>query len=185
MVQNPECYWILAGKSEPAVGEALEVLQKEHGIKREDIWLQTKYVSHHSISEIIHIHRGPHRFTSISGQDRSKPLPYNPNDSIPIQVHTSFSTSLKNLRTTYLDSYILHSPLSTIDATIQAWKVLMELQDQGKVKLIGVSNAYDLRWLEILGELRKVQVVQNRWYERNEWDRDVCGFCLKEGIMYQ
>ena len=59
MVQNPECYWILAGKSEPAVGEALEVLQKEHGIKREDIWLQTKYVSHHSISEIIHIHRGP------------------------------------------------------------------------------------------------------------------------------
>jgi len=37
--------WILIIiASEPAVGEALDILQKEHGIKWEDLWLQTKYI---------------------------------------------------------------------------------------------------------------------------------------------
>ena len=125
------------------------------------------------------------RFTSISGQDESKPLPYDPSSPVQDQILASFQVSLGNLRTTYLDSYILHSPLETLGRTMEAWKTLMYLQDQGKVKLIGVSNTYDVQVLLALGESRKVQVVQNRWYERNSWDRDVCAYCLSHGIQYQ
>ncbi|KAF8512779.1 NADP-dependent oxidoreductase domain-containing protein, partial [Gautieria morchelliformis] len=135
-------------------------------IKREHLFLQTK-------------------FTSIGGQDRSLPLPYDPSSSVRAQVLASFQVSLRNLHTTYLDSLILHSPLETIGQTLEAWRTLMQLQDEGKVRMIGVSNTYDVQILNSLCELRKVQVVQNRWYEGNDWDKQVCAYCLVHGIQYQ
>ena len=112
-------------------------------------------------------------------------MPYDPNASVPDQVQQSFETSLKNLRTSYLDSYILHSPLRTLSDTLAAWRVLGALQDAGKVRLIGVSNAYQVPLLEALAAERPIQVVQNRWYEANKWDRDVVRYCRDNGIMYQ
>ncbi|KAJ7163540.1 NADP-dependent oxidoreductase domain-containing protein [Mycena crocata] len=151
---------------EDLVGEALLTLKNEHGIKREDLFLQTK-------------------FTPISGQTTSKPLPYDPATSITTQINASFAVSLSHLNTTYLDSYILHSPLPTIAETLEAWTALGALQDAGHVRVIGVSNTYDLRVLEALVAIRPLQVVQNRWYERNRWDRDVCRYCKEHGIEYQ
>ncbi|KXN82707.1 NADPH-dependent conjugated polyketone reductase C2 [Leucoagaricus sp. SymC.cos] len=151
---------------EDLVGEALKELHEKHGIKREDLWLQTK-------------------FTPISGQDTSQPIPYSHSDSIPKQISSSFAKSLLNLRTTYLDSYILHSPFRSLDQTLEAWKTLSALQDEGKVKLIGVSNTYDIGVLATLCKVRKIQVVQNRWFEGNEWDKRVFRFCREHDIMYQ
>ncbi len=125
------------------------------------------------------------RFTSLSGQDRSLPLPYNPSDDVTTQVRASFNKSLENLKTNYFDSYILHSPLRNIVSTLDAWKVLMSLQDEGKVRMIGVSNTYDVGVLQALSELRKVQVVQNRWFEGNAWDVDVFQYCRAHDIQYQ
>ncbi|KAF8070088.1 NADP-dependent oxidoreductase domain-containing protein [Lyophyllum atratum] len=151
---------------EDLVGDALEILQKDHGIKREDIFLQTKY-------------------TSIQGQDTKLPIPYNPSDSIGDQIKTSFQTSLTNLKTTYLDSYLLHSPLKTLEQTLEAWRALIALQAEGKVRAIGISNAYDVNLLHALSRERKVDVVQDRWYEGNGWDRDVHNYCKVNGVMYQ
>ncbi|KAF7321925.1 Aldo-ket-red domain-containing protein [Mycena kentingensis (nom. inval.)] len=152
---------------EDLVGEALEILQTKHGVKREDIFLQTK-------------------FTPIGGQTTSKPLPYDPATSITTQITTSFAKSLANLRTTYIDSYILHSPLPTLEATLEAWSALGELQDSGKIRgTIGVSNTYDVAILDALAAVRPVQVVQNRWFERNLWDRDVVQWCKARNVQYQ
>jgi len=144
----------------------LQILRDKHGIVREDIFLQTK-------------------FTSLSGQDRSKPLPYDRSAPIREQVLASFETSLRNLRTTYIDSYVLHSPLDTIQHTLEAWRTVVALQDAGKVRRIGVSNTYDYHMLETLAAERKVQVVQNRWFQGNQWDKEVCAFCRHNEIMYQ
>ncbi|KAJ6587221.1 NADP-dependent oxidoreductase domain-containing protein [Mycena vulgaris] len=151
---------------EDLVGEALLTLQTQHGIKREDLFLQTKY-------------------TPIGGQTTSKPLPYDPATSITTQVNASFAVSLSHLHTTYLDSYILHSSLPTLDETLEAWAALGALQDAGHVRAIGVSNTYDVRVLQALATVRPVQVVQNRWHERNRWDREVCRYCKDQGIEYQ
>lgn len=61
----------------------------------------------------------------------------------------------------------------------------MALQDEGKVRKIGVSNTYNVELLEALAAERPVQVVQNRWYEGNHWDRDVYRYCRKNGTQYQ
>lgn len=100
-------------------------------------------------------------------------------------MEASFQNSLANLHTTYLDSYILHSPLKTIERTLEAWRTLMALQDEGKVRMIGVSNTYDVNILHTLSRERKVQVVQNRWYEGNGWDKSVLSYCQEHEIQYQ
>ncbi|KAI0779521.1 Aldo/keto reductase [Fomes fomentarius] len=143
--------------SEDLVGEALQILYDKHGLAREDLYIQTKY-------------------TPIGGQDTSQPLPYDPRADIPTQVQASVQTSLKNLRTPYLDSVLLHSPLRTLPDTLSAWRALVTLRDSGVVRKIGVSNTYDVRTLEAL---------ERDGGRRNQWDNDVWAYCVKHGIQYQ
>ena len=127
------------------------------------------------------------RYTPVDGQDTSKPLPYNPQTDIATQVESSVRTSLKQLRTTYLDSVLLHTPLRDLPQTLTAWRTLIALRASGVVRAIGISNAYDIATLEALereGGARP-EVVQNRWYERNGWDGDVWAYCVQHGIQYQ
>jgi diketogulonate reductase-like aldo/keto reductase len=166
------------------VGEALRILEDQHGIKREDLFLQTKYV-HYLLYRPRTALRSSARFTPIDGHDLTKPIPYNPAAPVPTQITASFDVSLKNLRTTYIDSYLLHSPLATLAQTLSAWRSLCGLQDEGKVRQIGVSNVYDKGVLKALGEERKVDVVQNRWYEGNRWDMEILEYCRDNGTQYQ
>ena len=61
----------------------------------------------------------------------------------------------------------------------------MKLQDEGKVRMIGMSNTHDVKMLAALQKARKVQVVQNRWYEGKKWDKQVVSYCQQHEIMYQ
>ncbi|KAL5631750.1 hypothetical protein ACGC1H_007303 [Rhizoctonia solani] len=151
---------------EDLVGEALAELYEQNRVSREDVFIQTKY-------------------TPIGGHDRSQPIPYDPSAPIPTQIRTSFQKSLSNLHTTWLDSYLLHSPLDTPDRTKEAWGTLCDLRNEGLVQRIGVSNTYDVQTLELLQSIGKVDVVQNRWYEGNAWDVQVHKYCLEHGIVYE
>ena len=53
------------------------------------------------------------------------------------------------------------------------------------MRRIGVSNVYDVGVLEEMERVRGVDVVQDRWYEGNEWDKEVVRYCKEKGIMYQ
>jgi diketogulonate reductase-like aldo/keto reductase len=87
---------------EPGVGQALQRLAAEDGIKREDIFLQTK-------------------FTPLRGQD-PKNVPYDTSAPLATQVQQSLAASLRNLQTTYIDSLVLHSPLDTHQNTMVVWR---------------------------------------------------------------
>ncbi|KAK8853093.1 hypothetical protein IAR55_003794 [Kwoniella newhampshirensis] len=113
---------------EDFVGKAISTLIGQGVVKREELYIQTK-------------------FTSIDGQDRSQPLPYDPKAPIPEQVKQSFATSLKNLGVEYIDSVVLHSPLPTRDQTLQAYRTLEDFVSEGKVRKLGVSNCYDPKLL--------------------------------------
>lgn len=150
--------------SEALVGEALQ----RSKIKREEIWLQSK-------------------FTSIDGQDNR--LPYDPKADIATQVRQSFISSLQHLQTDYLDSYLLHGPynhplLGAED--FEVWNVLEELHQSGFAKMIGISNV-NLKQMEMLvkGAKIKPMFVQNRCYANRGWDKEVREFCLKNNIHYQ
>ena len=153
---------------EAGVGEAVAAFIAEGRSQREDLFLQTK-------------------FTYVRGQDHR--LPYDPAAPPAEQVQQSFLSSLEHLRTSYLDSYVLHGPsgpygLSAVDWEV--WRTMEALQREGKTKLIGVSNVS----LEQLAALQREAdiapaFVQNRCFASDGWDREVRAFCAANDIVYQ
>ena len=144
-------------------------LQKayEIGIKREDLFLQTK-------------------FTPIDGQDQSS-MPYLANDEIEIQVEKSFETSKKNFKTDFLNAYILHSPVYPGSKLQKVWQKMEEFYDKKEVGALGISNCYDLDVLKYLFNNAKVKpsIVQNRFYAQSGYDKELRAFCKQNNITYE
>jgi diketogulonate reductase-like aldo/keto reductase len=126
------------------------------------------------------------KFTSLSGQDPQR-IPYDPDASVPEQVAQSFTVSLKNLQTSYLDALVLHSPFPNDTQTLEAWRAMESLVDAGGVKRIGISNCYSLKTLQALHGASRIKpsIVQNRFYAESDYDVDIRAFCVKQGIAYQ
>lgn len=151
---------------EPGVGQALKEL-KAAGISREEIYLQTK-------------------FTPLSGQDPNN-VPYDPNAPLEEQVRQSMAVSLENLGTDYVDCLVLHSPLNMHKYTMQVYKAMEEIYQEGKAKQLGISNCYYLQTLKQLYHEATIKplVVQNRFYRESGYDQDLRRWCVDHGIMYQ
>ena len=137
------------------------------GLTRADLYVQTK-------------------FTPLSGQD-PRQLPYDPDASLADQVTQSFTTSLRNLHTSYLDALVLHSPLADERLTLKAWRAMEALVEQGSVKRLGISNCDRLDQLTSLFNAAHVKpmVLQNRFHDQTGHDRELRAFCRDQGITYQ
>lgn len=153
--------------NEAGVGDGWVQAAKELGLSRSDLFLQTK-------------------FTPIDGQDPTH-VPYNKHDDLEEQVKQSVQVSLENLKTTYIDSLVLHSPLRTDDDTMRVWRVLESFVDDGVINQLGISNCYDIRRFRFIYDNSRVKpkVLQNRFYADSHFDIDLREFCRKFGIRYQ
>eukprot|EP01052_Picozoa_sp_SAG31_P034915 SAG31_NODE_4143_length_3535_cov_2.664726_3_plen_148_part_00 len=84
---------------ERGVGQALQQLLARGEVRREELFIQTKY-------------------TQYRGQDPSN-VPYDKDAPIGEQVDQSLAASLANLQLEVLDSWVLHSPLATHAETME------------------------------------------------------------------
>ena len=152
--------------AEALVGDALASLIGQ-GVARSSFYVQTKY-------------------TPISGQD-PETVPYDSNALVYDQVLESFEVSLKNLQTDYLDGYILHSPFKAFEQTVEAWRAMESLYDQGKIIRLGISNCYELEVLQNLYEVAVVKptIVQNRFYDETGYDIELRRWCREHDITNQ
>ena len=110
------------------------------------------------------------------------------------QVHASIKSSLHNLRLSnaagsadeaYIDMLILHSPLSTLAQTVEAWRAF-ESYVPHRIRNLGISNC-TLPILKELSSQINVQpaVVQNRFYLATQFDVPLRAFCRDHNILYQ
>lgn len=153
---------------EAAVGAAVISAYAAGVVRREDLFLQTK-------------------FTFRTGQDNR--LPYDARADLPTQVNQSFESSLDHLGSDYVDSYLLHGPSSRSGLSRddwEVWRAMEALALSGRARAIGISNV-SLKELESLyaGAQVKPGFVQNRCYARTGWDRDVRRFCEDKAVRYQ
>lgn len=127
------------------------------------------------------------KFTHRDGQDHR--LPYDPSADMTTQVRQSFASSLEHLGVEQLDSFILHGPLwreGLARADREVWRTFEALHDEGRVRLLGISNVSAGQLAELCGLSRvKPAFVQNRCYARLGWDRAVREVCRREGVVYQ
>jgi diketogulonate reductase-like aldo/keto reductase len=127
------------------------------------------------------------KFTYQQGQDHR--LPYDPAAPLATQVAQSLASSLENLGTDHVDSYLLHGPASGsgwTDADDEVWAAMVKERDAGRTRFLGVSNV-SLRHLQQMaaGGAETPAFVQNRCFARLGWDRAVRAFCPERGIVYQ
>jgi diketogulonate reductase-like aldo/keto reductase len=153
---------------EAGVGEALCEAYETNLVRREDLFLQTK-------------------FTYQRGQDHR--LPYDPTKPIDVQVEQSFASSQEHLRTDLIDSYVLHGPASGYGLTADdhlVWRTMESLHKRNRVRFIGLSNV-SLAQLKGFYEFASVKpsFVQNRCYASTKWDYDIRQFCRDNNITYQ
>jgi diketogulonate reductase-like aldo/keto reductase len=152
---------------EALVGEALRAVAGQ-GIKRDALFVQTK-------------------FTPVSGQGGR--APYDPSADLATQVRQSFDSSLDHLSTDYVDSYVLHAPLSRRRLGAADWDVWTAMEDlyrSGKAKMIGVSNITGAQLAELCQHANtKPMVVQNRCFAALGWDMEVREICRAQDIIYQ
>ena len=153
---------------EAAVGQAVAASVESGLVRRDDLFLQTK-------------------FTFRRGKDDR--LPYDPDAAVAVQVEQSFASSLAHLGTEVIDSYLLHGPtrsegLAAVDW--EAWRAMEAVHDSGRARLLGVSN-FSLDQLQALCRRARVRprFVQNRCYAVRGWDRRIREFCAAEGLVYQ
>jgi len=153
--------------SEALVGDALATLVNE-GVARDSLFIQTK-------------------FTPFNGHDHR--IPYDPKADLANQVNQSFESSLRNLKTDRVDSYLLHGPYSYPGLGREDWTVwgaIEAIHKSGKAGMIGISNVNALQLAALIQNAKvKPMAVQNRCFANRGWDRDVRRICREHGIMYQ
>lgn len=141
--------------NEEEVGLGIQKAISEGLVKREDLFITTKLSPHH-----------------INGYE---------------ETFKYFNISLNKLGLDYLDLYLIHYPNPTKDDSwkkmnADIWRAMEELQAQGKLRHLGVSN-FMIYHLEELFKTAKVKPVVNQIEMSPVWQqKQLVEFCKNNNI---
>ena len=99
--------------------------------------------------------------------------------------------SLNRLQLDYLDLYLIHWPANSKhfpnwkELNAETWRALEELQQQGKVKSIGVSNFLVEHLSELLKTAKTKPTVNQIEFHPGYWQEDTTTFCKENDIVVE
>jgi pyridoxine 4-dehydrogenase len=138
-------------------------------------------VSENLIAEALHPYPEGLVIATKGGMLRSGPGEW-PRDARPEHLKEACEGSLRRLKLERIDLYQLHSPDSKVPYE-DSVGALKDLQDEGKIRHIGISNVS----VEQLGQARElvdVVTVQNRYNIGDRSSEDVLEACEEAGIGF-
>jgi pyridoxine 4-dehydrogenase len=103
-------------------------------------------------------------------------------DATPSHLREAVEGSLKRLRLDRIDVYQLHipDPVVSFDASVET---LARLRDEGKIRLVGLSNVTQ-EHIERASRIVPIVSVQNRYsFADREWDY-VVDYCQSNGVAF-
>jgi pyridoxine 4-dehydrogenase len=138
-------------------------------------------VSENLIAEALHPYSDGLVIATKGGLRRTGPGQW-PRDARPERLREMCEGSLRRLRLERIDLYQLHSPDEKVpyEDSIGALK---ELQDEGKIRHIGISNV-SVGQLEQARAIVDVATVQNRYNLTDRSSEDVLDVCEQAGIGF-
>lgn len=102
-----------------------------------------------------------------------------------------FEKSLNRLDLEYIDLYLIHWPANAKNydnwqkTNADTWRAMEELQAEGKIKSIGVSNFFQ-EHLEALFETAKVIPAVNQIeFHPGYWQQELVSYCEKQNIILE
>jgi pyridoxine 4-dehydrogenase len=139
------------------------------------------YVSEELIAEALNPYPDDLVIATKGGLTRSGPGQWEA-DGRPEHLREACEGSLKRLRVDRIDLYQLHSPDRNVPYE-ESVGALKELQDEGKIHLIGVSNV-SVEQLETAREIVPVVTTQNRFNLADRSSEDVLDRCEELGLGF-
>jgi pyridoxine 4-dehydrogenase len=139
------------------------------------------HVSEQLIAEALYPYPDGLLVATKGGLERTGPGQW-PRNGRPEHLKAACEGSLRDLRVDRIDLYQLHAPDENVPYA-DSVGALKELQDEGKIRHIGVSNVS----VEQLAEARSivdVVTVQNRYNLIDREDQDVLDVCDRDGIGF-
>ena len=138
-------------------------------------------VSENLIAEALHPYPDGLVIATKGGLTRTGPGQW-PRDARPERLKECCEASLRRLKLDRIDLYQLHSPDPQVPYE-DSVGALKELQDEGKIRHVGISNVS----LEELAQARgivEVVTVQNRYNLTDRHSEDVLEACEQAGIGF-
>ncbi|MGV8992701.1 MAG: aldo/keto reductase [Flavobacterium sp.] len=107
------------------------------------------------------------------------------------ETKIAFKNSIENLGVDYLDLYLIHWPANAKNytnwqkANADAWRAMEELQNDGFIKSIGVSNFWEEHLEALLQTANIIPALNQIEFHPGYWQRELTNFCQEKGIMVQ
>jgi pyridoxine 4-dehydrogenase len=139
------------------------------------------YVSEELIAEALSPYPKHLVIATKGGWNRPGPNQWT-HDATPPHLRKAVEGSLKRLRLERIDVYQLHmpDPIVPFEASVET---LAELQSEGKIRLVGLSNVTQ-EHIERARKVVPIVSVQNRYsFADREWDY-VVDYCERNGIAF-
>ncbi len=139
------------------------------------------YVSEELIAEALFPYHEGLVIATKGGWERPGPNQWT-HDATPAHLREAVEGSLKRLRLERIDVYQLHTPDPVVpfEASVET---LAELRDQGKIRLVALSNV-TREHIERARKIVPIVSVQNRYsFADREWDY-VVDYCESHGIAF-
>jgi pyridoxine 4-dehydrogenase len=138
-------------------------------------------VSENLIAEALHPYPDGLVIATKGGLRRTGPGEW-PSDARPERLKAACEGSLRRLKLDRIDLYQLHSPDPSVPLE-DSVGALKELQDEGKIRYVGVSNV-SVGELEQARGIVEVVTVQNRYNLTDRHSEDVLEACERARIGF-
>ncbi len=107
------------------------------------------------------------------------------------KTRNAFEESLRNLRTDYLDLFLIHWPLPSADhkdwknTDLDTWRALEELYEEGRVRAIGVSNFLPHHLDNLMQHARIRPMVDQIEFHPGHTQEATVAYCRENQIKVQ
>jgi aryl-alcohol dehydrogenase-like predicted oxidoreductase len=139
------------------------------------------HVSEQIIAEALHPYPDGLVIATKGGLERTGPGKW-PRNGRPEHLREACEGSLRDLRVDRIDLYQLHAPDPDVPYA-ESVGALKELQDEGKIRHVGVSNV-SVEELEEARSIVDVVSVQNRFNLGDRSSADVLAICERDGLAF-
>jgi aryl-alcohol dehydrogenase-like predicted oxidoreductase len=139
------------------------------------------HVSEQLIAEALHPYPDGLVIATKGGLERTGPGQW-PRNGRPEHLRKACEGSLRDLQLDRIDLYQLHRPDPDVPYA-ESVGALKELQDEGKIRHVGVSNV-SVEQLDEARSIVDVVSVQNRFNLGDRWSADVLAVCERDGLGF-
>tara|TARA_R110000751_G_scaffold105046_4_gene200933 strand:- start:159668 stop:160513 length:846 start_codon:yes stop_codon:yes gene_type:complete len=102
-----------------------------------------------------------------------------------------FNKSLQRLNADYIDLYLIHWPANAKNydnwqhANAESWRAMEELQAEGKIKSIGVSNFFQEHLEALFKTAKVIPAVNQIEFHPGYWQKELTEYCQSKNITIE